>query len=241
MEAQFNHWVLVVDDDENVVKVIGMILKKLGVAFEYAFNGEDALEKIRQAPRPFSMVIADQRLSGIKGIDLLEKCQTLMPDTMRCLITGYPDIDVIIDGVNRGAINSYLSKPWNNLELLKMIRRELEKYEKIMENNRLFNLAKEQNTKLYALSRDLRKRRMAYRKISRELSRDIFEVEQEIINTRKDAEGWEERAWEDIRRELRSHGLLDKKRLIAFYGDLVRELYEQFQDIAVRNGFVLSE
>jgi len=215
MEAQFNHWVLVVDDDENVVKVIGMILKKLGVAFEYAFNGEDALEKIRQAPRPFSMVIADQRLSGI--------------------------IDVIIDGVNRGAINSYLSKPWNNLELLKMIRRELEKYEKIMENNRLFNLAKEQNTKLYALSRDLRKRRMAYRKISRELSRDIFEVEQEIINTRKDAEGWEERAWEDIRRELRSHGLLDKKRLIAFYGDLVRELYEQFQDIAVRNGFVLSE
>ncbi len=87
----------------------------------------------------------------------MEKAKEITPDTIRFLITGYADMDAVTEALNKGAIHRYISKPWNTEALIEAVRNGLEQYAAILENHRLFTLAKEQNTVLYKLNVALKK------------------------------------------------------------------------------------
>ncbi|MCK5099877.1 MAG: response regulator, partial [Desulfobacteraceae bacterium] len=152
MVEKFDHTVLVVDDEEQVGKSLGRFLKSIGVKYVYMESGKLGLERMQAASKPFSLIISDQRMPGMTGAEFLEKAKAISPDTIRFLLTGYSEMDAITEAVNKGSIHKYISKPWDNKDFAEKIKSGLNQFELAMENDRLFKLAKDQNSKLYQLN-----------------------------------------------------------------------------------------
>ena len=128
------HTVLYVDDEpENLYLFRSLLEDQYNV--ETAETGAQALAVL--AEREVQVLMADQRMPGISGIQLLETVAKEYPQTIRILVTGYPDIDVVIDAINRGAVYRYLSKPWDIEEIKATIRNAIELYELKLKNQSL--------------------------------------------------------------------------------------------------------
>jgi response regulator RpfG family c-di-GMP phosphodiesterase len=119
--------ILYVDDEEN-----NLLSFKANFRFKYnvniAISAEDAMKILET--KPVEIIITDQRMPNITGIEFLEKVIEIHPDPIRILLTGYADMNAVIDAVNKGKIYHYLSKPWNEEELDLTISRAFEVYEK---------------------------------------------------------------------------------------------------------------
>jgi response regulator RpfG family c-di-GMP phosphodiesterase len=86
-------------------------------------------------------------MPNMTGVEFLEKVIELYPDPMRLLLTGYADMNAVVDAVNKGKIFHYLSKPWNEEELDITINRAYEAYlqkEKLKEENKLLGTSNDQ-------------------------------------------------------------------------------------------------
>src|ERR1700743_4014251 len=83
------------------------------------------------------VIITDQRMPGITGIEFLESILTIYPDTIRILLTGFSDMNAVMDAINRGQVYKYLVKPWQNEELKLYIQNALEFYHLRKENKEL--------------------------------------------------------------------------------------------------------
>jgi len=117
--------VLYVDDEEN-----NLFSFKATFRIKYnvltAISGEEALKVL--AAKKVNVIITDQRMPEMTGVDFLEKVLTKFPDPMRILLTGYADMNAVVDAVNKGKIFHYLAKPWNEEELDMTITRAFEKH-----------------------------------------------------------------------------------------------------------------
>ncbi len=236
MQNVTDHTVLIVDDDQIVGKALGHLIKQVGAQSVYVSSGRRALEKITTADTPFSLIISDQQMPEMKGSELLEKVKEITPDTIRFLITGYADMDAVTEALNRGAIHQYISKPWNTESLSEAIRNSLEQYAVIMENHRLFTLAKEQNTVLYRLNVALKKNTDRHQKALLKKNERIAE-----LTTRLEKEFDSRDHMQEVQTFLRKNQLLDQTRLHALHSAMASELYKQFTDIAARSGFEMPE
>lgn len=109
MEKQ--HTVLCVDDEPFVVASLARLLRH-----DYnvltATSGEEALRILTQ--QRVDVLVSDQRMPGMKGVDLLRRVKDTYPATMRILLTGYADLNAIVDSVNEGEVFRYITKPWKN-------------------------------------------------------------------------------------------------------------------------------
>src|SRR4051812_46674416 len=83
------------------------------------------------------VIITDQRMPGMTGIEFLESILTVYPDTIRILLTGFSDMNAVMDAINRGQVYKYLVKPWQNDELKLYIQNALEIYHLRRENKEL--------------------------------------------------------------------------------------------------------
>jgi response regulator RpfG family c-di-GMP phosphodiesterase len=117
--------VLYVDDEEN-----NLFSFKATFRIKYqvltAISGEEALKILEQ--KPVHVIITDQRMPEMTGVEFLEKVLVKYPDPMRILLTGYADMGAVVDAVNKGKIFHYLAKPWNEEELDMTIIRAYDKY-----------------------------------------------------------------------------------------------------------------
>lgn len=94
------------------------------------------------------VVMSDQRMPEMSGVQFLEQARAVRPDATRLLFTGYADIKAVIDAVNRGHIARYVAKPWDVDELTAVIRQAVEQHALIAEKNRLLRELKETNARL---------------------------------------------------------------------------------------------
>jgi len=83
------------------------------------------------------VIITDQRMPGMTGIEFLESILPIYPDKIRILLTGFSDINAVMDAINRGQVYKYLVKPWQNDELKVYIENALEIYHLRKENKEL--------------------------------------------------------------------------------------------------------
>lgn len=117
--------VLYVDDEEN-----NLISFKATFRMKYkvytAISGAEALEIVKKTP--IDIVITDQRMPEMTGVELLEEIIKINSEPMRILLTGYTDMGAVIDAVNKGKIFHYLNKPWSEEELDKTMQRAYEIY-----------------------------------------------------------------------------------------------------------------
>lgn len=126
--------ILIVDDEPNILEALARIFKK-DYDLLLASSAKEGLELLLKH-KDTSLILCDQRMPEMTGVEMLEKSLGLCPQAVRLLLTGYSDIEAVIEAINRGHIYRYLTKPWEN-ELLKLeVKRALEYYD--------FNRAKDQ-------------------------------------------------------------------------------------------------
>jgi len=106
---------LFVDDEERVVNALRSVFKD-AYRVVTATGGEQALGMIRR--EKFHVVVSDQRMPGMLGVDLLREVKGIAPNTVRILLTGYSDLAAIVGSVNEGEVYRFIHKPWQQEDLI---------------------------------------------------------------------------------------------------------------------------
>ncbi|MBE2295272.1 MAG: sigma-54-dependent Fis family transcriptional regulator, partial [Phycisphaerales bacterium] len=148
------HSLLIVDDEKEILRSLTLTFAARYEVFT-ASNGAEALAVLTQ--RNIALIIADQRMAEMTGAELLEHATKIVPHAVRILLTGYTDTAALIQAVNKGQIYQYISKPWDQQELKLTVQRAPERYELVMENQRLLQELQAANERLNAENRLLKK------------------------------------------------------------------------------------
>ena len=117
--------VVLVDDEEAILKALGRLLRNENCHLLYASDGFEALDILGRCAQGVSMIITDQQMPQMGGLHILEKAQEICPHAKRVLITGYTEMKVIREGLKRGIIHQYFIKPWDDEILLRFIRENM--------------------------------------------------------------------------------------------------------------------
>jgi DNA-binding NtrC family response regulator len=132
--APSKHPILVVDDEPEILfSLRGLLRREFDVCT--AGSGQEAMEILQQ--QPIHVVMTDQRMPAMTGVELLSQVQGQWPDAIRMVFTGYSDIKAVIDAINQGHIFRYITKPWDPDELRAVLRHACEEYDRIVERRRL--------------------------------------------------------------------------------------------------------
>jgi len=181
--------ILVVDDDEPIVKNMRRILKRKGFAKVIsALNGEQGIKLLEDTRNHFFLIMSDQRMPGITGSRFLEKSILLSPESRRMLITGYSDYEAIVDAINKGEIHQYLSKPWDNEDLILRIREQYKIFAGFQERKRMFNLTNRQNAKLFAVASQQKKQLTQFTRLLEEKKQKVEDLIQDLADAKEAAE-----------------------------------------------------
>ncbi len=116
--------ILVVDDDMSMLKTLQNILQRKGYDVETATTGREAIGKFES--HLYDVLLIDIKLPDMKGTDLLKVINNSQTRIIKIMITGYPDLDPVIESLYQGA-HAYILKPVDPKELLRVIKEKLEK------------------------------------------------------------------------------------------------------------------
>src|SRR6476661_10361054 len=116
--------ILAVDDDPQVLRAIGRdLVSKYGREFrvvrsQSGAEGLDVLRHERDSAQPVAMILSDQRMPHLEGVQFLAEARALAPSAKRALLTAYADTDAAIAAINTSQVDYYLQKPWDPPETL---------------------------------------------------------------------------------------------------------------------------
>ncbi len=146
-----NRTILIVDDDDAVRFALEMTLKSEGHTVVAANGPEQGLQILRS--RPVDMVISDQTMPRMSGLEFLKLVRDRHPDVMRIMLTGNAELPTVIDAINQGEIYRFLTKPWDSTELKVMLFVAFEQLDLERENRQLLAQVRYQDTVLRALEK----------------------------------------------------------------------------------------
>lgn len=145
--------VLIVDDDPAILKTLSRVLGKEGYELLQATDGVEAIDLLTR--HEIALIICDQGMPGMTGIDVMQRAQTLCPDAERILLTGVGDRDTVIQAINVGQVSQYLLKPWNDTDLKRCVGNAVRHYELLRENRELQELSARQHEQIAEAHRNL--------------------------------------------------------------------------------------
>jgi signal transduction histidine kinase len=135
--------ILIVDDEPEVLASLRSLFRR-----EYkvltAERGEQALDILRTGAE-VHVIITDQRMPGMTGVELLSRVREEFPDVIRLMMTGYSDVNSVVNAVNEGSVYRYIGKPWDPDELSAVIRQAFERYRLVGERRILLRELEEAN------------------------------------------------------------------------------------------------
>jgi signal transduction histidine kinase len=142
---------LVVDDEPEVLRSVHDLLR-LDYRVVTCARGEEAL-RVLESDEDISVVLTDQRMPGMPGVDVLRQAKRIRPEATRLLFTAYADIKAVIDAINQGEVFHYITKPWEPEALQSVIRQAVERHDLIVERDRLMGELTETNRRLVEANR----------------------------------------------------------------------------------------
>ncbi len=123
MSKKPTHSILIIDDDDYVLKSLTRVLRRSDYAISCYHDAEEAL--MQCGLREYDLVLSDQRMPGMLGTQFFEQLMQYYPSTRRVLISGYTDFSSVTDAFNDGTINKFILKPWDNEVLRRLVSDEL--------------------------------------------------------------------------------------------------------------------
>jgi two-component system, cell cycle response regulator len=153
--------ILCVDDEDGV---LAALRAQLGARFGHeceiatASSGDDALalfDELEKDGEHIAVIIADQIMPGMKGVDLLERIDRRSPLTTKILLTGQAGLDAVISAINRAHLNHYIPKPWDEASLHLAVENLLRQYRLREENRQLIETLSAKNQALLEMNREL--------------------------------------------------------------------------------------
>jgi len=145
--------ILVVDDEEIVLAALHETLRRAHYDVVTFRDPIAALEEIKR--REFSIIITDQRMPMLSGLELLAQARQIQPFATRILITAVLSLDTVIEAINKGEIFRFIVKPWLREEFLATIQNGMQRYELICQNAHLAAATQSMNEQLVELNRSL--------------------------------------------------------------------------------------
>lgn len=121
-----NDIVLLVDDEENILNSIERLFSEDDLRIIKATSAAEALGIIEK--EDIAVLVSDNLMPGMRGIELLEKVRTISPDVVRVMMTGYVDVQTAVDAINRGEVFRFIVKPWNDEAFMQIVRDGVEHY-----------------------------------------------------------------------------------------------------------------
>ncbi len=128
-ESRPDRTLLLLDDEENVLRSLVRLFRRDGYRILAAGNVRDAFDLL--ATNEVQVILSDQRMSDMSGTEFLGRVKMLYPDTVRLVLSGYTDLATVTDAINRGSIYRFLTKPWNDDELREHIRQAFRTHDEL--------------------------------------------------------------------------------------------------------------
>ena len=128
------HKILIVDDEPANLRMLGRLFNDRYDVFT-AGSGPEALELLDV--HDFALIITDQRMPGMTGIEFLKQAAKIRLHTVRIILTGYTDVDALVEAINSSVVYKYITKPWSNTDLQQTVQRAIENYDAVRMNHRL--------------------------------------------------------------------------------------------------------
>jgi len=138
--------VLFLDDEQNVLNSISRMFADEAYGVTVAVTPEQAMDILSR--EKIKVVLSDQRMPGITGIEFLNQVKTKYPDIVRILFTAYADLDATEAAINISEVYRFINKPWHPQELKTSVVGAIHFYDMVMENRRLFEETKTRNEEL---------------------------------------------------------------------------------------------
>ena len=185
MSKNIRRKILIVDDEPSVLNSLKRTLRKEHDVI-LSQDGFSAIQVLNE--QEIAVIIADQRMPKMNGVTLLEKAMEIQPDTARILVTGYSDIQAVIDAINEGNVYYYIHKPWEPEDVHLIIRQAIDRYNLIQTNRSLVAEIEETNRRLsdenLLLTKDAEKR-YSFDQIIGEspIMNDVFILMRKVIPT----------------------------------------------------------
>jgi len=146
---------LIVDDEENIVAALKRLLRRDGYHIVTAYSAAEGLQRLTEVD--VDVIVSDQRMPGMTGVEFLRRAKELYPDTVRMVLSGYTELQSITDAVNEGAIYKFLTKPWDDERLRAHIEEAFRQKEMADENRRLHREVQQANQELADVNQRLQR------------------------------------------------------------------------------------
>lgn len=160
MTPPAKHCLLVVDDEADVADSIHDLLRREFLVLK-ARSADEGCRLMKE--NEVHIIMTDQRMPKITGVELLAKVRVRHPKAVRMLFTGYADLEAIIAAINQGHVFQFLRKPWQPEELLEAVREAAAEYDRLVdqaeENDRLQSKLQELQTRVATLESEVRRLR----------------------------------------------------------------------------------
>lgn len=149
--------ILIVDDDESILKALRRLLaitpctvgdQTVKLAVDCFTSPEEALDKARYTA--YALILSDYRMPRMNGVQFLKAVRDIQPDASRLILSGYADLNGLIGAINEAGICRFISKPWNDYELIATLGQILSMRELALENQRLADQVRVSNGDLSA-------------------------------------------------------------------------------------------
>lgn len=171
--------ILLVDDEPNILASLKRLFRKDGHQILSANSGAEGLDVLSK--HRVDIIISDQRMPGMTGVEFLRAAKVNYPDTIRIVLSGYTELQSVTDAINEGAVYRFLTKPWEDVQLREQILKALEFKEVLEENRKLDINIRTVNQELVAANRQLESVLKATRiqatreKTSLDIAREVLE------------------------------------------------------------------
>jgi response regulator RpfG family c-di-GMP phosphodiesterase len=169
---------LFVDDEPSILSSLRRLFRPHGYRILTAESGKLGLETLEK--EQVDLVISDMRMPEMDGAHFLEKVRERWPQVVRLLLTGYADVGSTVAAINRGEIYRYISKPWEDNDIVLTVREALEHQRLASENARLLALTRSQNDELKALNAGL-EQKVAER--TAQVQQALHDLKRGFVNT----------------------------------------------------------
>lgn len=172
------HRILVVDDEGIVLVALREILMREGYQVITHSNPLQALEALKK--EEFSVIITDQQMPVLTGLEFLAQARRMQPDATRILITAVLNLDTVIDAINKGEIYRFVVKPWLREELLATLKSAVQRFELTCRNQILQASTLAMNEKLRQLNTSLEEQVSRVAEQNKELEKLNQELRQDL-------------------------------------------------------------